>query len=70
MIKITQKIVKLKKDVTIQTGMDFTAGTEFEIVADVVYMQGFPIPPNLQTTIYNWIVDNPKLFSEDHRRFK
>lgn len=66
---INQKIVRLKSDQKLKNGMDFPKGTEFEIVADVVYMQGFPVPPNTQATLYNWITQNPTLFREDQRRF-
>jgi len=69
---ISQKIVKLKSDQKLKMGrdeLDLPKGTELEIVADVVYMQGFPVPPNMQATLYNWIVDNPTLFRVDQRRF-
>lgn len=61
---IGDKIYVLKKDTSIQEGMDFPRGTEFHIVMDVVYMQGFPVQTGLQGVIKNWILNNPKLFTE------
>ena len=73
MIKITQKILVLKQDASIdKTSFKFPSGTEFEIVADIVYMSGFPIPPDMQGCIYDWLVvnmDNKVMFKEDFRRF-
>lgn len=61
-IKIDQRVLKLKQAAKLPNGLDFPAGTEFEIVMDVVYMQGFPVPPNIQTTLYNWLTGNQALF--------
>lgn len=64
---ISNKILVLRENASIDKELSFDAGTEFHIVADVVYMQGFPVPPALQTKFYSWIVDNPKLFKEIFR---
>lgn len=64
---IANKIHLLKKAASLQHGLEFPSNTEFHIVMDVVYMQGFPLPPNLQSLIYNWIVSNPSLFKEIFR---
>ncbi len=58
------KIYVLKKDSKLQNGLDFKEGMEFHIVMDVVYMQGYPVPQNVQPTIKNWILNNKNLFSE------
>lgn len=47
--------------------MEFKSGEEFHIVADVVYMQGFPLPPAMQSAMYNWLVNNPTKFIGDNR---
>jgi hypothetical protein len=57
-VKINQKILILKKDGEINKDLKFPAGTEFEIVADVVYMGGFPIPSPMQNLFYNWLTSN------------
>ncbi len=64
---ITNKIQVLKKAAKLNFGLEFPSNTEFHIVTDVVYMQGFMLPPNLQEYIYNWIVSNPTLFKEIFR---
>jgi hypothetical protein len=61
---ISNKILLLKQEATLKNGLKFPARTEFHIVMDVVYMQGFPLPANLQATLYNWIAENPRLFTE------
>jgi hypothetical protein len=70
---ITQKILILLQDAELTHGLKFPKGTEFEIVADVIYMGGYPVSQNLQKIIYDWLVANMKnikLFKEDMRRFK
>jgi hypothetical protein len=44
--------------------MPLPAGQEIEIVTDVVYVNGYMVPPNLQPTFYNWIINNPDLFDD------
>jgi hypothetical protein len=67
--RIEQQVLRLKEKASLPNGMQFPAGTEFEIVMDVVYMQGYPIPPATQNTVYNWLVSNSNLFTDDTRRF-
>ena len=67
--RIDQLVLKLKNETTLNNGLTFPAGTEFEIVIDVVYMKGFPLPPAMQNEMYNWLVGNPQLFIDDTRRF-
>lgn len=70
---ITQKILVLKQDAELgKLDLKFPKGTEFEIVADIVYMGGYPIPLNTQKMIYDWLVanmNNKNMFNEDLRRF-
>ena len=44
-------------------------GQEFEIVTDVVYMNGFPVPMDMQRMFYTWITQNQNLFSDDTRQW-
>jgi hypothetical protein len=67
--RIEQRVLRLLQDTSLPNGMKFTAGTEFEIVIDVVYMQGFPVPPAMQTVLYTWLTNNPTLFKDDTRKF-
>lgn len=61
---IEVKVLKLKKDATLQNGVKFTAGQEIEVVMDVVYVGGYPLPINMQGMVLNWIKENPNLFDD------
>jgi hypothetical protein len=61
---ITNKVYKLKKAEEVQPGMPLPAGQELEIVTDVVYMNGYMLPPDLQPLVYNWIINNQTLFDD------
>ena len=64
---ISNKILLLKQEAKLKNGLEFKPNTEFHIVMDVVYMQGFPLPMNLQATMMSWLNDNPTLFREIFR---
>ena len=66
---IKNKVLVLKKDATLEHGLEFKRGQEFEIVMDVVYMHGFKVQDNINAFIVNWIKANLKLFREDTRNF-
>lgn len=66
---IQNKVYKLLKDSRLQTGVELKAGQELEIVMDVVYMGGFPLPQEHQHTFYKWITENPNLFKDDTRNW-
>jgi hypothetical protein len=62
---IGNKVIILKKDaLVVNTKLTFKKGQEFEIVRDVVYMGGFPLPPEFQPVMLKWINDNPLLFND------
>jgi hypothetical protein len=63
MSKMIQNVVyQLKADALVGPDMPLKKGQELEIVMDVVYVNGFPVPPAIQPTFYNWIKNNPDLF--------
>jgi len=66
---IVAKVVKLTEDSKPRKDFDFKKGQEFEIVMDVVYINGFPVPRELQPLFYTWITKNPKLFKDDTRQW-
>jgi len=39
-------------------GIKFNAGQEIEIVTNVVYVGGFPLQPEMQAPILNWLKNN------------
>lgn len=67
MIKNT--VFKLLKKSTLQNGVTLPEGQEIEVVMDVVYMQGYPIPLNMQAMVLNWIKSNPNLFVDVTRKW-
>lgn len=69
MIKIQNRVYRLKKASSLAHGMELPEGQEIEIVQDVVYMGGYMIQPELQSTLYNWIVNNPNLFEDITRNW-
>lgn len=73
-VKYSNKVFRLKKPMEVKfqnipQALQFKLGEEFHIVADVLYMNGFPLPPAFQQPIINWIESNPKLFVDDTRQF-
>lgn len=66
---IQNGVYKLIKEATLPNGINFKVGQELEIVMDVVYVQGFPLPQGLQGTMLNWMGNNPTLFKNDTRNW-
>jgi hypothetical protein len=61
---IENKVLKLLKDSTLQNGVKFSVGQEIEVVMDVVYIGGYPLPPNMQAITLSWIKENPSIFKD------
>lgn len=61
---IQSKVFKLKKDVEVGKDMPLKMGQEIEVVLDVIYINGYPLPPELQDLFYNFVMDNPLLFDD------
>jgi hypothetical protein len=61
---IQNKVLQLQEETILKNGVKLPAGQEIEIVMNVVYMGGYPLPPNMQPMMLNWINTNPTLFKE------
>jgi hypothetical protein len=61
-------IYKLKQAHTLGE-MDFKQGQEFNIINEVVYMEGYPLPLGLQGTVLGWIRNNPNFFAVYNRDY-
>ena len=61
---IKNKVFKLLKKTTLENGVTLPEGQELEVVMDVVYMEGYPIPPNMQLLVLKWIKTNQDLFAD------
>jgi len=57
-------VYKLKQEASLGRDLNFKVGQEFEIVNRVVYMDGYPVPPNMQGMFFNWIMGNLNLFRD------
>lgn len=56
-------IYKLKQDAKLGQ-FSYKAGQEFNIINNVVYMEGFPLPLGVQSMFLNWIrVSGKDLFA-------
>ena len=70
-VKVVDSVYRLKNDCTLNIPntdiINFKGGQEFHIVADVLYMGGYPLPIGLQDYMINWINTNPSLFISDNR---
>jgi hypothetical protein len=58
------RVLKLLKDSTLVNGVKFPAGQEIEVVMNVVYVGGYPLPPGMQGMVLFWINENPNLFED------
>lgn len=61
---IKNKVFKLLKKTTLDNGIKLSEGQEFEVVMDVVYMEGYPVPSNMQLFMLKWIINNPDIFAD------
>lgn len=55
---IKNKVYKLTKDVEVGRDMPLKKNQEIEIVMDVVYINGYPVPPTMQPIFYSFIQNN------------
>ncbi len=61
---ISNRVYVLINYAKLPNGVQFPAEQEIEVVMDVVYIDGYPLPPNMQGMILNWITSNPTLFRD------
>lgn len=59
----------LKKDVTIIKDLNFTKGQEIVVAGNNLYINGLPLPFELQSLVRGWMSKNMKLFIDDTRNF-
>ena len=59
----------LRKDATPMKDVEFKEGQELEVVGNVIYMGGFPLPLNMQNAFNKWMVQGMKdrIFINDTR---
>jgi hypothetical protein len=67
---ITNKVYKLTKDVEVAKDMPLQSGQEIEVVMDVVYINGFPLPPAFQPLFLNFIHENQGILTDVTLKWK
>jgi hypothetical protein len=65
---ISNKVYRAKNETPAPFGVVIKKDDELHIVQDVVYFNGFPLPPEMQNQFYNWLVTNNN-FYDDTRDF-
>ena len=59
----------LKEKSGLTPDIQFNKGQEFEVVGKMVYVNGHPLPFEMQVDIYRWMTQNNDLFINDTRDF-
>lgn len=65
---IVNKVYRASKDVIAPFGVEIKKDEELHIVTDVVYCKGYPLPFEMQSSFYTWLI-NSKDFKDDTRKF-
>lgn len=63
------KVLRLKEDTKAPFGIELNKNQEIELVIGVVYMNGYPLPSEMQLEMLKWINNNPDLFLNDTRNW-
>ncbi len=67
---ITNKVYKLTKNVEVARNMPLQAGQEIEVVMDVVYMNGYPLQPELQPLFLRFVNENQSILEDVTKKWK
>jgi hypothetical protein len=67
---ITEKVYKLTKNVEVARDMALQAGQEIEVVMDVVYINGFPLQPELQPLFLRFVIENQNILEDVTKKWK
>jgi hypothetical protein len=67
---IQNKVYRLKEGVEVAKDMPLPAGQEVEIVMDVVYVNGYPVPPAMQKLFLDYVTNNESKFDDVTKKWK
>ena len=67
---ITEKVYRLTKNVEVARNMPLQAGQEIEVVMDVVYINGFPLQPELQPLFLRFVNENQNILEDVTKKWK
>lgn len=67
---IIEKVYRLTKNVEVARNMLLQAGQEIEVVMDVVYVNGFPLQPELQPLFLRFVNENQNILEDVTKKWK
>jgi hypothetical protein len=67
---IKEKVFRLIKDIEVARNMPLKAGQEIEVVMDVVYINGFPLQPELQPLFLKFVNENQSILEDVTKKWK
>lgn len=67
---IKEKVYRLTKNVEVARNMPLQAGQEIEVVMDVVYINGFPLQPELQSLFLRFVNENQNILEDVTKKWK
>ena len=67
---ITEKVYRLTKNVEVGKNMPLQSGQEIEVVMDVVYINGFPLQPELQPLFLKFVMENQSILEDVTKKWK
>lgn len=67
---IKEKVFRLTKNVEVARNMSLQAGQEIEVVMDVVYVNGFPLQPELQPLFLKFVNENQNILEDVTKKWK
>jgi len=67
---IQNRVYRLKEAVEVAKNMPLPAGQEVEIVMDVVYINGHPVPPAMQKLFLDYVTNNESKFDDVTKKWK
>lgn len=63
------KTLVLLNDTTVRGNLKFLKGHQFDVLNDIVHLNGHLLPSDYQKVTLDWIKANPTLFFEDNRNY-
>lgn len=68
-MKYLNKVFTIQKDTQLTKSIELKKGQEIEVVRDVVYMGGYPIPFGMQDLFLQWVITNEKSLIDKTRKY-
>jgi hypothetical protein len=66
---MTNGVFEFKQDADGPNGVKFKRGDTIQLDRGLIYMQGYPLSPQFQEPVRNWLNDNKNLLTDVSWRF-